>query len=111
MLPLLLQDAPAAGGIFGMLPLLLGMLAIFWFVAIWPERKARKKKEAMLSAVRKNDKVLLTSGIYATVAAVNEDELTVRFDDSSTRARVLRSAIAQVLTPASAEAGKEPAGS
>jgi preprotein translocase subunit YajC len=108
MLPLLLQDAPASGGP-NMLVMLLVPLAIFWFVAIWPERKARKKKEAMLAALRKNDKVLLTSGIYATVAAVNEDELTVRFDDSSTRARVLRSAIAQVLTPAAEDAGKEPA--
>jgi len=111
MLPLLLEDTPAAGGGPNMLIMLLVPLAIFWFVAIWPERKARKKKEAMLSALRKNDKVLLTSGIYATVAAVNEDELTVRFDDSSTRARVLRSAIAQVLTPTGEEAGKEPAGS
>lgn len=106
---LLLQDAPSAGGP-NLLVMLLVLLAIFWFIAIWPERKARKKKQAMLAALRKNDKVLLTSGIYATVAAVNEDELTVRFDDSSTRARVLRSAIAQVLTPTD-EAGKEPAGS
>ena len=104
---LLLEDAaPATGGPNFMI-LMLGMLAIFWFVAIWPERKAKKKKEAMLSALKKNDKILLTSGMYATVAAINEDELTVRFDDGNTRVRVLRSAIAQVVTSQN-DAGAEP---
>lgn len=109
---LLLQDAPAAApagpaGNMDFMIIMLGMLAIFWFVAIWPERKAKKKKEAMVAALKKNDKILLTSGMYATVAAINEDELTVRFDDGNTRVRVLRSAIAQVVTQD--EAGAEPA--
>lgn len=105
--PLALQDASAGGP--NMLIMMVGMLAIFWFVAIWPERKARKKKEAMIAALRKNDKVLLSSGIYATVAAINEGELTVRFDDGGTRARVLKSAVAQVLVQD--EAGKDAAAS
>ena len=108
MLPLLQDSAPAGGGPSQIMILMLGMLAIFWFVAIWPERKAKKKKLAMLSALKKNDKILLTSGMYATVAAINEDELTVRFDDSNTRVRVLRSAIAQVVTAQGDDAGGEP---
>ena len=105
---LLLQDGSSSAGGSEVMILMLGMLGIFWFVVIWPERKAKKKKEAMLGALKKNDKILLTSGIYATVAAINEDELTVRFDDGNTRVRVLRSAIAQVVTPQD-DAGAEPA--
>jgi len=105
--PLALQDAATGGP--NMLIMMVGMLAIFWFVAIWPERKARKKKEAMIAALKKNDKVLLSSGMYATVAAINEGELTVRFDDGGTRVRVLKSAIAQVVSQD--EGGKDPAGS
>jgi preprotein translocase subunit YajC len=105
MLPLL-QESTATGGP-NFIVLMLGMLAIFWFVAIWPERKAKKKKLAMLAALKKNDKILLTSGMYATVAAINEDELTVRFDDGNTRVRVLRSALAQVVTaPGDDDAGQ-----
>ena len=105
MLPLL-QESTAQGGP-NFIVLMLGMLAIFWFVAIWPERKAKKKKQAMLAALKKNDKILLTSGMYATVAAINEDELTVRFDDGNTRVRVLRSAIAQVVpAPGDDDAGQ-----
>lgn len=96
---LLLQDPPAetpAGGP-DMFVILLGMLAIFWFVAIVPERKARKKKAAMLEAMQKNDRVLTTSGMFATVAALGEKDLVIKFDDGPTRVKVLRSAIAQVF--------------
>ena len=108
---LLAQDngaAPASGGGIDMFVLLLVPLAIFWFVAIWPERKAKKKKEALLAAIKKNDRVLLNGGLYATIAAVTEKDLTVRFDDGPTRVRILRSAIATVLTPGeSGETAKE----
>jgi preprotein translocase subunit YajC len=96
----LLEDGGSAGGTSQFI-LLGGVLLIMWLVVFLPERKARKKKEAMLSAIKKNDRVLLTSGMYATVAAVNETELTVRFDDGQTRVRLLRSAVGQVITPES----------
>jgi len=109
MIPTLLLQDPAASGGPNMLIMMAGMIAIFFFVAIWPERKARKKKEALIAALRKNDKVLLTSGIYATVAAISDAELTVRFDDGNTRVRVLKSAIAQVVSQD--DAGKDAAAS
>ena len=72
MIPLpLLEDAGASPGSSSFI-LLGGVLLIMWLVVFLPERKARKKKEAMLAAIKKNDRVLLTSGMYATVAAVNE---------------------------------------
>lgn len=95
---LALQDgagAPPAGP--NMFVILAGTLAIFWFVAILPERKARKKKQAMLEAIQKNDRVLTTAGFFATVAALGEKDLTLKFDDGNTRVKVLRSSIASVL--------------
>ena len=95
-LPLLLvQDEEAAKpDMFFMIAVI---LAIFWFVAILPERKQRKKKAAMMDAMKKNDRVLLNSGMYATIAAIGEQDLTVKFDDGPTRVRVLKSSIASVL--------------
>ena len=106
MIPLpLLQDAGSSPGSSSFI-LLGGVLLIMWLVVFLPERKARKKKEAMIAAIKKNDRVLLTSGMYATVAAINESDLTVRFDDGQTRVRVLRSAIGQVITPDAETDGK-----
>jgi len=99
LLPLLLQDADGqAQQGPDMFVLLLGVLAIFVFVVILPERKNRKKREALLEAIKKNDKVLTNAGFYATVAAVHENELVVKFDDGPTRVRMLKSAVANVIT-------------
>ena len=103
----LLQDGQAAeGGPPNMFVLLAGMFLIVWLVAIRPERKERKRKEAMIAALKKNDRVLTTSGLYATVAAVNESELTLKFDDGPTRVKAVRSAIAVVLDAHGKDASK-----
>lgn len=94
--------APAGPNMF---VILAGTLVIFYLVAFLPERKARKKKEAMLNAVKKNDRVLTTSGMFATVAALGEQDLTIKFDDGNTRVRILRSSISAVLDKDGEEAG------
>lgn len=102
-LPLLLALQSTEGGPpadqpgFSLWPMLIGMVAIFYFVAIRPERKERQRKQQMIEAIKKNDRVLTTSGMYASVAAVGENDLTIKFDDGPTRVRVLKSAIATVI--------------
>jgi preprotein translocase subunit YajC len=72
------------------------IIVIFYFVMIGPERKQRKKREAMLAAVKKGDRVVTTGGMFATVAAVNEDSITLQAADD-VRLRFSRAAIAQVI--------------
>jgi preprotein translocase subunit YajC len=85
-----------------MFPMLL-VFAIFYFVMIGPERKARRKREAMLAAVKKGDKVLTTGGMFATVAALQDDVVTLQIDDG-VRVRFSRASIQSVV-----EADGEPA--
>jgi len=105
---LILQEspAPAPGPVDGsqpspnplgnmLVPLLL-IFAIFYFVMIGPERKARKKREAMLSQIKKGDKVLTTGGMFAVVAALQDDAVTLQIDEG-VRVRFSRSAIQTVL--------------
>lgn len=91
-------DQPAPGitsMVMNFMPMIL-IVAVFYFVMIGPERKARKKREAMLAAIKKGDKVLTTGGMFASVAAVNEDSITLQAADD-VRLKFARSAIAQVL--------------
>lgn len=75
------SEAPPRGGLGDfMVPMLL-ILAVFWFVMIGPERKNRKKREEMLSTLKKGDKVMTTSGIYGTVAQVQDSIVTVQIAD------------------------------
>jgi preprotein translocase subunit YajC len=103
----LAQSDPGAAGDGGpnMFVILAGTLLIFYLVAYLPERKARKKKEEMLDAVKKNDRVLTTSGMFATVAALGEQDITIKFDDGNTRVRILRSSISTVLDKDGEDAG------
>ena len=106
-LALALQDQPAAppgGNMLNMLVMFGGPLLIFWFVLLRPERKERKRKAEMLENLKKNDRVLTSGGLYASVAAVHEQEVVLKFDESGTRVRALKSAIASVLED---DAGKE----
>lgn len=56
----------------------------------------------MLSAVKKNDKVLTSGGIYGTVHTVKEKDIIVRIDEN-TKVRFAKSAIVAVVEPSASE--------
>ena len=85
-------DAPSL--LDGMLPFLLIGL-VLWMLIFGPEKKARKKRQAMLDAVQKGDKVVTTSGLHAEVVAVREHEVEVTAGGS--RFTYSRSAINEIL--------------
>jgi preprotein translocase subunit YajC len=103
LLPLLLapplqdQPAPPGGNLLNTVVMFGIPLLIFWFVLLRPERKERKRKAEMLGNLKKNDRVLTSGGLYASVAAVHEQEVVLKFDESGTRVRALKSAIASVI--------------
>ena len=98
--------APAATSPFGgmLLPLLL-CAVVFYFLVIGPERKQRKKRDAMLRELGKGAKVMTTGGLYATVVGVQDDVLTLQIAEG-VRARFARSAIQTVVDE---ETGEKPA--
>jgi preprotein translocase subunit YajC len=79
------------------------MLAIgllMYVMLIRPQRREKQTREAMVSALKKNDHVVTVSGIYGVVTNVRPeaDEVTVRVDDTSnTRLRMTMSSILRVL--------------
>lgn len=89
----------------GFLPYI-AIIAIFYFVMIMPERKARKKREVMLSAMKKGDRVMTSGGMFATIAAINGDEITLQIDEG-VRARFSRQAITQVIDETAAADAKK----
>src|SRR4051812_11167321 len=72
--------------------LLPAMAFLFYFIIYRPMRRQDQERNALLSTLKKNDKVLTTSGIYGTVVAISdkEDEITVKVDDN-VRLRMIKS--------------------
>lgn len=72
------------------------IILIFYFLMIRPQRKRDKETQAMLSAMKKGDKVVSIGGIHGTVVAVKESSVIVKVDDN-TRIEFSKNAISQVL--------------
>ena len=107
MAMLFAQEAPAddgaAGGGGDMMMSLLPFVAIFvlfYFLLIRPQRREQARRQAMLSAVKKNDRVITAGGIYGVVTNVHReaDEVTVKVDEATnTKLRVTLSSVTRVL--------------
>lgn len=65
--------APAGGGLMGMLPMLLIMIGVFYFMLIRPENKRKKEAEQLRSNIKNGDKVTTIGGIVGTVVDVKGD--------------------------------------
>ncbi len=104
---ILAQDAPAPGGqkdaapasgFDTMLPMLLIMFAIIYFLLIRPQSKERKKQAAMLESLKKNDQVLTQGGIFGTVASIEKDTGVVSLKVAdNVRIKITRASIARKI--------------
>ena len=105
LIALFAQDTkPPVPGPFGdpSLILMLGlMFAAFFFIVILPQRRREKRdREELFGKLKKNDEVLTSSGIIGIVAAIKDDEVVLKVDESSnTRLRVLKSTILRIINP------------
>src|SRR6516162_1933710 len=93
------QNQSPGGGFLGMLPFLLRMGFLFYFLMIRPMRKQEAQRKALASNIKKNDKVLTQSGIIGWVQNFSDtdDEVVIRIEDN-VKVRMLKSAIVQNLT-------------
>ena len=115
MLYILLQAAPAAGQAQGggggsMLIMMIGMFAILYFLMFRPQQKRQKEIQKMLDALKVNDKVITTSGIYGRIVSIKPDKniVVIEIDDTNkVRVDFQRSAVAMVITPEKSETTTE----
>jgi preprotein translocase subunit YajC len=89
---------------------LLPIPILFYWLIIRPQQQQEKSRRSMIDALKKNDKVLTSGGIYGTVVSVdsNADRVVLRVDDErGLRLTFTKSSVARVLE-ASPEKSAEP---
>jgi preprotein translocase subunit YajC len=96
-------DGGGAGGVMTQLLFFAAIFAIFYFLLIRPQQKQRRDREAMLSAVKRGDRVVTTSGIHGTVVAINEHVITLKIADQ-VRVDFDRGALARIAAPSEKDA-------
>jgi len=73
------------------------IILVFYFLIIRPQNKKQKETQRMLSALKKNDKVVTIGGIRGTVTNVKDQTVVVRVDDN-VKMEFSKSAISNVLS-------------
>ena len=102
-LVLLAGGEPGGGGLgfFSIFTLWIPILVVFYLLLILPQRRERSRREAMLRALKKNDRVITVGGIHGVVTNVHQDagEVTIKVDEATnTKLRITLSSIARVVS-------------
>jgi preprotein translocase subunit YajC len=89
------DDGP--GALVNFMPIIL-IVIVFYFLIILPGRKEKQQRHSMMGALKKNDKIITSSGIVGVVVNLKEgaEEVTIRSED--TKLLILRSSIARIIT-------------
>lgn len=74
---------------------IIAIMALFYFLMIYPQGKERKKKEALLNGIQRGDRVLTRGGLYGTVADIKEQILILKIGEN-TKVEIERSYIEEV---------------
>ncbi|TLY34004.1 MAG: preprotein translocase subunit YajC [Nitrospirae bacterium] len=88
--------APSVGEQFAqMLPMFVLIVVIFYFVIYRPQKQQREKHQALISQLKKGDKVVTTGGIWGTVTNVGKETVTVQVAENA-KIKVARDHILRV---------------
>ena len=91
-------ETPPDAGIPPIFLILLGFLVLMFIMTSFSSRKEKRKRQELLDALKKNDRVVTIGGIIGTVVEVKPNEITLKVDESSnTRMRFSRTAIQNVV--------------
>ena len=95
------------GGLLSMLPMLLIMIGVFYFMIIRPENKRKKEAEEMRGNIKNGDKITTIGGIVGKVVDVKEDKFVIETGADQVRIEFAKWALSTNET--AAEAAKEAA--
>lgn len=86
------------GGGFEMILLwVVPLVLVMYFVLIRPQKKREQERKAMLSQIKKGDRVCTVGGIHGEIVRLNDQEATLLVDKKKgVEIRVLRSAVSGI---------------
>lgn len=93
---------PQAPSAWSYVFLVVAGIAIFYMLLGRPAREEKKRK-AMISALKRGDRVVTTSGLLASVVEIKDNEVVLKIDESANvKSHYTRSSILSVIEKADA---------
>jgi len=81
--------------ISGFFPLII-IFVIFYFFLIRPQQKKAKEHQVMINALKKDDKIITSGGLYGTVTSVKGEVIEVKIAEN-VKVMVAKTAISAVV--------------
>src|SRR5919204_6880625 len=89
-------NAGGPAALFNMALPFIAMAAIAYFMMLRPQQRQKADRERMLSALKRGDRVVTTSGLHGTVTGLGEHTIILRVADQ-VKLEFDRSAIARIV--------------
>lgn len=77
------------------------IIAIFYFVLIRPQMKAKKEQEILISSAKTGDKVITSGGIVGVIANVKDKTVIIKAGDN-VKLEILKTHLATITKPENA---------
>ncbi len=96
-LPAIAQEAAPrpGGGLFELLIMPAGLIAIFYFLLIRPQQQRAKKHAALVGGLKRGDTVVTSGGLVGKVNKVFDDEISLEVGEN-VKVRVIKSMVIEV---------------
>lgn len=88
----ILADGSAAGGLGGLLPIIL-MFAVIYFIVLRPMSKQEKERKKRVEALKKGDEVVLQGGIFGRITNTDDSKYFMVEIAERVRVKVLKSKV------------------
>lgn len=73
-------SAQQASQFTALIPIIM-IVFVFYFLIIRPQKKQRKEHAQMIQDLKKNDEVITSGGVYATIVAIKDETFVLRIAD------------------------------
>lgn len=94
--PIAQGTAPAGGGLGSMMPMMLIIFGIMYFMLIRPQQRREKERRAMVDNIKTGERILFGGGILGSVTNVKDSTLIVKIADN-VKIEVARASVTKVL--------------
>ncbi len=86
-----------SGSILPTIIMIVGVIAIFYFLILRPQKKQDKQIAQMRDSIKVGDEIVTIGGIIGTVLIIKDDKMMIETGNDKTKLTILRSSVKNVI--------------
>lgn len=83
-------------GVILMIGFYVALFFVMWLIIMFPQKRADKKKRAMLDSMQIGDEVITIAGIHGRVNMIRDNDIIMQFVDDKAKVKIEKWAIKEI---------------